>query len=181
MLSAVIVRCACSSSAQREDRNVDSFRRRRRRQRRRSDRPHLHRRRVPIRHHRGSQEYRNRAAQTLSLFLTVCVTSALITVPQPRAALGVEFLLAAAGSATLLAVLDTAARGDREKKTNLALTLALVVFAACIAASGILLLLGQGQGLYFFVVSALLGLVWGVYGAWVFLTQAGINSVGDQP
>ena len=65
-----------------------------------------------------SAEYRNRAAQSLSLFVTVTVTGCLITVPPPLQALGVELFLVGIGSATLLKTLDSAARRGQSGKTN---------------------------------------------------------------
>ncbi|MGC8918609.1 hypothetical protein AB7952_05950 [Streptomyces sp. PG2] len=47
------------------------------------------------------------------------------------------------------------------------------MFAAGIAAAGLFAIAGSTKGLGFYAASALLGLTWGVYGTWVFLTQAG--------
>ncbi|MDI9836051.1 hypothetical protein [Streptomyces sp. KAU_LT] len=134
-----------------------------------------------------SQEYRNRAAQTVSLFLTTTVTASLITLPQPTWALGVELLAAAAASATLLSVLDHAARRGTSRHARPALVVALVAFAAGIATAGAFAATGSTKGLGFYAASALLGLTWGVYGTWVFLTQAGTDQINaaatahDQP
>ncbi|MFI9468933.1 hypothetical protein ACIHBQ_15855 [Streptomyces sp. NPDC052492] len=134
-----------------------------------------------------SQEYRNRAAQTVSLFLTTTVTASLVTLPQPTWALGVELLVAAAASASLLSVLDHAARRGTSQHARPILVVALVVFAAGIAAAGLFATAGSTAGLGFYAASSLLGLTWGVYGTWVFLTQAGTdqsNAVAnghDQP
>lgn len=121
-----------------------------------------------------SQEYRSRAAQTLSLFLTVTVIAVLLTVPQRAQALGIEMMLAALTSAALLKSLDSAARREQTTRPSAALASALVLFVAFIAVSALLILLGKDWGMYFYVFSALLGLVSGVYGAWTFLTQAGM-------
>lgn len=123
-----------------------------------------------------SEEYRSRAAQTLSLYVILTVVGVLITVPQDLRALGVEMFAVAVVSATLLTALDAAARRPQTTPPNLMLMLALGVFVVCIAASGLLLLLGQQWGMYLYVVSAVLGLVSGVLGAWTFLTQAGLQS-----
>ncbi|MFE7889501.1 hypothetical protein [Streptomyces sp. NPDC057412] len=134
-----------------------------------------------------SQEYRNRAAQTVSLFLTTTVTASLITLPQPTSALGVELLAAAAASATLLSVLDQAARRGTSRHARPTLVVALVAFAAGIATAGAFAVTGSTKGLGFYAASALLGLTWGVYGTWVFLTQAGTDQINaaatphDQP
>ncbi|MGV9640659.1 hypothetical protein [Streptomyces sp. NPDC003514] len=134
-----------------------------------------------------SQEYRNRAAQTVSLFLTTTVTASLITLPQPTWALGVELLAAAAASATLLSVLDHAARRGTSRHARPTLVVALVAFAAGIATAGAFAATGSTKGLGFYAASALLGLTWGAYGTWVFLTQAGTDQINaaatahDQP
>lgn len=121
-----------------------------------------------------SQEYRNRAAQTLSLFSTVTVVSALITVPQYDQALGIEMMLVALISAALLTSLDSAARRGRTSRPSAELVVGQSLFVVGIALSGLLILLNRDWGLYFYVMSAIVGLVWGVYGAWIFLTRAGM-------
>lgn len=121
-----------------------------------------------------SQEYRNRAAQTLVLFSTVTVVSALITVPQHNQALGIEMMLAALTSAAFLVSLDSAARREQTSRPNAELVVGQSLFVVGIALSGLLLLLNRDWSLYFYVTSAIVGLVWGVYGAWIFLTQAGM-------
>ncbi|MEV5922436.1 hypothetical protein AB0N42_32825, partial [Streptomyces pseudogriseolus] len=134
-----------------------------------------------------SQEYRNRAAQTVSLFLTTTVTASLVTLPQPTWALGVELLVAAAASASLLAVLDHAARRGTSQHARPILVVALVVFAAGITTAGLFATAGSTDGMGFYAASSLLGLTWGVYGTWVFLTQAGTDQINaaanvqDQP
>ncbi len=127
-----------------------------------------------------SQEYRSRAAQSLTLFLTITVIAVLLTVPQYSEALGIELMLAALASAALLTSLDSAARQEQTTPTDTALACALTVFVSFIAASGLLTLLGAGWGMYFYAVSAVTGLVSGVYGAWTFLTQAGMAAAATQ-
>jgi hypothetical protein len=96
-------------------------------------------------------------------------------------------LVAAAASASLLSVLDHAARRGTSQHARPILVVALVVFAAGIAAAGLFATVGSTNGMGFYAASSLLGLMWGVYGTWVFLTQAGtdqINAVAnvhDQP
>lgn len=123
-----------------------------------------------------SQEYRSRAAQTLTLFFTVTVVAVLITVPQYTQALGIELILIALISAALLKVLDSAARRGQTTRPSAALAFALIVFVVFIAASGLFILLGRDWGMYFYVASATVGLVWGVYGTWIFLTRAGMDA-----
>ena len=94
--------------------------------------------------------------------------------PQSVEALGAELLLVALGSATLLKSLDTVARRAQSERTSPGLLVALTTFFSCIAMSGFWLILGKQDGLYFYVAGAILGLVWGVYGAWLYLTRAGV-------
>ncbi len=84
-------------------------------------------------------------------------------------------------------MLDHAARRGTSQHARPILVVALVVFAAGIAAAGLFATAGSTAGLGFYAASSLLGLTWGVYGTWVFLTQAGTdqsNAVAnghDQP
>ena len=121
-----------------------------------------------------SQEYRSRAAQTLALFLTVTVVAVLLTVPQDTQALGVEMVVAALTTAVVLKTLDSAARREQTTRPSSVLAVAVASFVAFMAAGGVLLLLGAEWGLYLYLVSALVGLVSGVFGAWTFLTKAGM-------
>ncbi|WP_420593893.1 hypothetical protein [Deinococcus sp.] len=123
-----------------------------------------------------SQEYRNRAAQTLLLFLTVTVVSALVIVPQPSQALGTEMILAALISAVLLTFLGAAARRGQPTGPSAELLVGQSLFVIGLALSGLLVLLHRDWGLYFYAMSVVVGLVWGVYGAWIFLTRAGVKT-----
>ena len=127
-----------------------------------------------------SPEYRSRAAQTLSLYVIVTVVGVLITVPQHTRALGAEMLAVALAGSAVLTSLDVAARSGQSTRSRPALSLALVVFVAGIAVSGLLLLAGQQWGMYPYVVSAVVGLVTGVLGAWTFLTRAGLPTTTVQ-
>ena len=118
----------------------------------------------------GSDEYRSRAAQTLSLFLTVTVVAVLLSVPRHSRALGGEMVCAALVSGAVLWSLDSTARRVQTSGPSATPILALSAF---IAAAGLPLLTGLEWGRYLYVVSALVGLVAGVYGTWLFLTQAG--------
>lgn len=123
----------------------------------------------------ASAEYRNRAAQSLTLFLTVMTTGALITIPQVVQALGAELILAGIGSVIVLKTLDSAARQGKPGTSTRELVIALTTFVICMIVGGALLLLDLRMGLYFYAVSAILGLIWGVYGAWTYLTRAGLD------
>lgn len=120
-----------------------------------------------------SQEYRSRAAQTLSLFLTITIVAVLFAVPQPIQALGIELLLVALGSAVTLKFVGSIARKVQTTKPTIAFSVAMIIFVTCIAMCGLLLLLDLDWGRYFYVVSSIVGLTSGIYGSWLFLTQAG--------
>lgn len=121
-----------------------------------------------------SDEYRNRAAQALSLFVTSTVLSALVVVPQPSFALGLEVLAAAALSIVLLVLLDRAARRRQVNRRSTALVIGLLVFAVATAVSAVLLLAGLNGALYFYALGVFAALITGVVGVWTFLTQAGV-------
>ena len=127
-----------------------------------------------------SEEYRNRAAQTISLYLTITVAAILITVPQPVQALGIEMMVIAVLSGLLLTSLDSRARRHQTRPVNRALVIGLSAFVATVLASGLTLALGHDWGLFFFVASAALALVVGVTGAWTFLTRAGMDEPPKQ-
>lgn len=124
-----------------------------------------------------STEHRSRAAQILSMYSTITVVGVLMTVPQYNWALGAEMLLVALISAKVLSSLDSNARREQTTPSNAALTLALTVFLGCIALSGTLLLCGQHWAMFLYVVSAVIGLVLGVLGAWTFLTGGELKLV----
>jgi hypothetical protein len=122
-----------------------------------------------------SQEYRNRAAQTVTLFITIAITAALITIPQPINALGIELVAASLVSVTLLVRLDKAARLGTGTRARPALIIALGTFAAGILVAGAFCVAGSDAAMDLYALSALTGLAWGAYSAWVFLTQAGVE------
>lgn len=128
----------------------------------------------------ASQEFRNRAAQTLSLFVAVTVVGVFITVPQSSRALGLELVAVALASAVNLKRLDAAALLEQTTRTSVALQVALGVFVGSMTISGLLLLLGNEWGMYFYVATAVAGLVWGVIGAWTFLTRAGMHQPPEE-
>jgi len=74
----------------------------------------------------------------------------------------------------LLKSLDSTARREQTPKPSAPLAIALAFFVTLIATSGVLLLLDENSGVYLYVVSAIGGLVTGVHGWWLFLTQAGM-------
>jgi hypothetical protein len=122
-----------------------------------------------------SQELRSRAAQTLTLFISVTVLGVLLSIPaQPRWVLGAELvLLALVGGASLL-VLDQRAEVEHPRLRR-ALTRASpnIVTMALIGASGILVILGLEWGLYLDVVASVAALIGGVVSAWLFMMKSG--------
>jgi hypothetical protein len=67
-----------------------------------------------------SQELRNRAAQTLSLFGTVLIISVLLAIPgQAYRTLGAEFVVLAVITDASLYILGRRAKGDRSRRSPL--------------------------------------------------------------
>ena len=122
-----------------------------------------------------SEEHRSRAAQTVCMYVTLTVGALLVTVPQPVRVLGGEMTVVALLSAVLLWLLETSARHEQAKRPSITLRIGLPLFITSIMANGVVLLLGEDGGLYFFVAGAAIGLVLGVTGAWTFLTRAGLD------
>jgi len=122
-----------------------------------------------------SQELRNRAAQTLSLFGTVLIISVLIAIPgQPYRALGAELVVLAAITGTGLYILDQRAKGERSDQAIgpvLEAVTPTTVTSLLLLAAGIVLVLGVHAGLYVLVGPVLVALVGGVASAWLFLTK----------
>ena len=122
-----------------------------------------------------SQELRNRAAQTLSLFGTVLVTAILITIPgQATEALGAELTALAAIAGGGLFVLDRRAKADARtqaiRKTLETITPTTIV-SILLLVSGVLLVFRIHGGLYVLIAPVLLALTGGVASAWLFLTK----------
>jgi hypothetical protein len=122
-----------------------------------------------------SQELRNRAAQTLSLFGTVLVISVLIAIPgQADRTLGAELIVLAAITGTGLYILDQRAKGDRSNQAIAPVLESVApnaVTSLLLLAAGIVLVLGVPAGLYVLVGPVLVALVGGVASTWLFLTK----------
>ncbi len=122
-----------------------------------------------------SQELRNRAAQTLSLFGTVLIISVLIAIPgQAYRTLGAELVVLAAITGAGLHVLDRRAKGDKSNQPIAPVLEAVApntVTSLLLLAAGIVLVLGAHAGLYVLVGPVLVALVGGVASAWLFLTK----------
>jgi hypothetical protein len=122
-----------------------------------------------------SQELRNRAAQTLSLFGTVLIISVLLAIPgQAYRTLGAELAVLAAITGASLYILDRRAKGDRSNQA-VAPVLETVspntITSVLLLAAGIVLVLGGHAGLYVLVAPVLAALIGGVASTWLFLTK----------
>jgi hypothetical protein len=125
-----------------------------------------------------SQELRNRAAQTLSLFAIVIVIfiSALIAIPgQSYRALGAELVVLAVIAGTGLHVLDRRAKGGETSSQAIGPVLEAVtpttIPSVLLLAAGIVLVAGAHAGLYVLVAPVFVALAGGVTSAWLFLTK----------
>ena len=122
-----------------------------------------------------SQELRNRAAQTLSLFGTVLIVSLLIAIPrQAPPTLGAELVVLAVITGAGLYILGLRAKGDRSNQAIAPVLEAVTpttVTSLLLLASGIVLAFGVPAGLYVLVVPVLIALVSGIVSAWLLLTK----------
>jgi uncharacterized PurR-regulated membrane protein YhhQ (DUF165 family) len=122
-----------------------------------------------------STEYRNRAAQVLVLFVTTTITAALVVVPQHPRLLGVELVAAAATAGILLIVLDRAARAAPQTGSRWRAGAGMLFTVVTLAGAGVLVAGGIDSGMYAYAAAGVAALVFGVNGAWVFLTRAGVE------
>lgn len=121
-----------------------------------------------------STEYRGRAAQVLVLFLTTTITAALVVAPQDARLLGAELVAAAGAAGTLLMVLDRAARAAQQTRPRWPAAAGMLFTLIALAGAGVLLAAGIDAGLYAYAAAGVAALIFGVDGAWVFLTRAGV-------
>jgi hypothetical protein len=121
-----------------------------------------------------SSELRNRAAQTLGLFLVVLLTSVLLVVPgQFRPVLGIELLLLGLTAGVTAVVLDRHAKRQRDTRRIAKIlenATPNAVTAGLTGGAGIILVIGPQAGLYLLVPAAIAALTGGVVNAWLFLT-----------
>ena len=122
-----------------------------------------------------STEYRNRAAQVLVLFLTTTITAALVAVPQAPRLLGVELVVAAIAAGILLMMLDRAARMTQQTGSDWRAAAGMLFTLVALAGAGVLVAAGINWGMYAYATAGVAALVFGVNGAWVFLTRAGVK------
>jgi uncharacterized membrane protein len=122
-----------------------------------------------------SQELRNRAAQTLSLFGAVLMIAILIAIPgQATEALGAELTALAVVAGGGLFVLDRRAKADASTQAirkTLELITPTTIVSILLLSSGFLLVFGVHGGLYVLIVPVLVALTGGVASAWLFLTK----------
>ncbi|GAB4060936.1 hypothetical protein [Catellatospora paridis] len=123
----------------------------------------------------STSDLRYRAAQTLTLFITVLILSMLLVIPrQALPALGVEIIVVAAAAGTALAVFDH--RASRATRPNsLARTIDIVSLTltavTLVAVSGVACAAGREWGLYVLVPGVIAALVSGVVNAWLVLVR----------
>ncbi len=117
-----------------------------------------------------SQELRNRAAQTLSLFATVLIIAILTAVPgQPIQALGAELTTLAIITAGGLIVLDRRAKTHASTQAiarALELLAPTKIVSITLLVSGALLAFGVRDGRYALIIPVLIALTGGVTSAW---------------
>jgi hypothetical protein len=127
-----------------------------------------------------SQELRNRAAQTLALFVTVLFIAMLLAIPgQSLRVLGVEVLALAIIMGGAMLVLDQRASVSPNPEAATAHRLASILDAiepnaitsVLLLVAGFLLLFGVHAGLDVLIVPVLVALAGGVTSAWLLLTK----------
>jgi hypothetical protein len=127
-----------------------------------------------------SQELRNRAAQTLALFVTVLFVTILLSIPdQSDRLLGIELIALALIAGASQLILDRRAGRDLRPRDDGAHALALVldavapnaVTAILIFVAGVLLAFNVHAGLDLLVLPVLVALGGGVTSAWLLLTK----------
>lgn len=127
-----------------------------------------------------SQELRNRAAQTLALFVTVLLIAILLSIPdQARRVLGGELVALAVITGVAMLALDRRARAGTSERDDTARNVASILDAVApntvtsilLLVAGVLLLSGLQAGLDVLVLPVLVALVGGVVSAWLLLTK----------
>ena len=123
----------------------------------------------------ASAELRNRAAQTLGLFVTVLFISLFMAVPgQSVRALGAELICLALTTGTVLYVLDRRARSGPSIQPvgRLLDTVAPnAVTSLLLLAAALVLTSGERSGLYVLIAPVIVALSGGVLSAWLLLVR----------
>jgi hypothetical protein len=128
------------------------------------------------------QGLRASAAQTLVLFIApLVVAAAMLTPDQPDAALGGELIAIGLGASWVLLATGRSKRGlpedDRRLIAIFDSRFSNVIVMLLFVASGIILVFGEGDGLYFLLPASLVAFISGVLNAWHFL----LPPTGDRP
>lgn len=127
-----------------------------------------------------SQELRNRAAQTLALFVTVLFVAIVLSIPdQSLRVLGIEVVALALITGIAMLLLDRRARAISGERDDRASNLASIVNAVApnsvtsvlLLVAGVLLVFGLHAGLDVLVLPVVTALVGGVVSAWLLLTK----------
>jgi hypothetical protein len=127
-----------------------------------------------------SQELRNRASQTLALFVTVLFIAILLSIPdQSFRVLGIELVALAVVLGVGMLVLDRRARVGPDPRDAAAHAVASVLEVAApngvtsilLLTAGILLVVGVHSGLDVLVLPVITALAGGVTSAWLLLTK----------
>ena len=127
-----------------------------------------------------SRELRNRAAQTLPLFVTVLFIAILLSIPDRSVrVLGVELVALAVITGGGMLVLDRRARVGPDTRDATAHAVASILDAVApnaitsilLGSAGLLLVFGAHAGLDVLVVPVLVALAGGVTSAWLLLTK----------
>ena len=123
----------------------------------------------------GSQELRNRAGQVLTLFAVVVIASALVAIPgQSDRVLGIEVIALTLLMGGLLRFLDRrAGAGDTSSAAARLLEAAApnLLTMLLMLAAGVVLAVGQPDGLYVLVAPILIALAGGMASAWLLLIR----------
>jgi hypothetical protein len=133
----------------------------------------------------GSAELRNRAAQVLTVFGMVVIASALVAIPgQLVRALGAEVIALTLIMGVLLWYLDRRA-GSGETSSAVARLLEVaapnLLTLLLMMAAGVLLTVGQADGLDVLVAPILIALAGGMASAWLLLTRISAEVPGANP
>ncbi len=133
-----------------------------------------------------SQELRNRAAQTLGLFVTVLFIAILLSIPdQSLRVLGAELVALAVITGGGMLILDqratvrpdTQAAGAHRVASILDAVAPNAVTSVLLLIAGLLLVFGVHAGLYVLVSPVLVALAGGVTSAWLLLTKLPAGSI----
>jgi len=132
----------------------------------------------------ASTELRSRAAQTLTLFLSITLVAVLFAIPgQPEWLFGGELLALASTGGGIMFVLDRRAHRQQSQQRVAHILERIspnVLTMALIGLGGILIAFGVDWGLYLQVPAVIAALIGGVIGAWLFMMATGDSpAAGD--